>query len=169
MPPKGSRVVHHDNDSRSDGSSSKTNNNTAKNKRPNGTSNLRDTKNATDAPGTQNASSSNGVGAVFTWAQEDLSLLQEYRAAHRMETPSAFNSIRNQFLLTNPGIGRQSPTMARRKSKRKVPKEQLAMAVRKNFNDAAVNEIDVMVDLLYKVRNQDKAFRLRSAPNKSNK
>lgn len=28
------------------------------------------------------------------------------------------------------------------------------MAVRKNFNDAAVNEIDVMVDLLYKVRNQ---------------
>lgn len=90
----------------------------------------------------------------FTWAQEDLSLLQEYRAAHRMETPSAFNSIRNQFLLTNPGIGRQSPTMARRKSKRKVPKEQLAMAVRKNFNDAAVNEIDVMVDLLYKVRNQ---------------
>lgn len=44
--------------------------------------------------------------------------------------------------------------MARRKAKRKVPKEQLAMAVRKNFNDAAVNEIDVMVDLLYKVRNQ---------------
>lgn len=33
-------------------------------------------------------------------------------------------------------------------------KEQLALAVRKNFNDAAVNEIDVMVDLLYKVRNQ---------------
>lgn len=92
--------------------------------------------------------------AQFTWAQEDLSLLQQYRAAHRMETPSAFNSIRNQFLLSNPGIGRQSPTMARRKAKRKVPKEQLAMAVRKNFNDAAVNEIDVMVDLLYKVRNQ---------------
>jgi histone deacetylase complex subunit SAP30 len=92
--------------------------------------------------------------AQFTWAQEDLSLLQQYRAAHRMETPSAFNSIRNQFILSNPGIGRQSPTMARRKAKRKVPKEQLAMAVRKNFNDAAVNEIDVMVDLLYKVRNQ---------------
>lgn len=44
--------------------------------------------------------------------------------------------------------------MARRKDKRKVGKEQLALAVRKNFNDAAVNEIDVMVDLLYKVRNQ---------------
>lgn len=47
--------------------------------------------------------------------------------------------------------------MARRKAKRKVPKEQLAMAVRKNFNDAAVNEIDVMVDLLYKVRNQGRS------------
>ncbi|KAI4734717.1 hypothetical protein E4T50_14759 [Aureobasidium sp. EXF-12298] len=163
MPPKGSRVVHHDNDSRSDGSSSKTNHNTAKNKRPNGTSNLRDAKSVNDTTTAQNASSSNGVPrrktkadfqAQFTWAQEDLSLLQQYRAAHRMETPSAFNSIRNQFLLSNPGIGRQSPTMARRKAKRKVPKEQLAMAVRKNFNDAAVNEIDVMVDLLYKVRNQ---------------
>jgi histone deacetylase complex subunit SAP30 len=172
MPPKGSRVVHHDNDSRSDGSSSKTNHTVAKNKRPNGTSNLRDAKSVNDTTGIQNASSSNGVSLVvqasdgvsqrqkadlnaqFTWAQEDLSLLQQYRAAHRMETPSAFNSIRNQFLLNNPGIGRQSPTMARRKAKRKVPKEQLAMAVRKNFNDAAVNEIDVMVDLLYKVRNQ---------------
>ncbi|KAG9977453.1 hypothetical protein KCU60_g23344, partial [Aureobasidium melanogenum] len=87
MPPKGSRVVHHDNDSRSDGSSSKTNHNTAKNKRPNGTSNLRDAKSVNDTTTAQNASSSNG----FTWAQEDLSLLQQYRAAHRMETPSAFN------------------------------------------------------------------------------
>jgi histone deacetylase complex subunit SAP30 len=179
MPPKGSRVVHHDNDSRSDGSSSKTNHTAAKNKRPNGTSNLRDAKSVNDATGTQNASSSNGVSvavrlqmlyrkktkanlkAQFTWAQEDLSLLQQYRAAHRMETPSAFNSIRNQFLLNNPGIGRQSPTMARRKAKRKVPKEQLAMAVRKNFNDAAVNEIDVMVDLLYKVRNQGMSRRTK--------
>ena len=62
MPPKGSRVVHHhDNDSRSDGSSSKTNHNTAKNKRPNGTSNLRDAKSVNDATAAQNTSSSNGV------------------------------------------------------------------------------------------------------------
>ncbi|KAG9964468.1 hypothetical protein KCU78_g24498, partial [Aureobasidium melanogenum] len=64
MPPKGSRVVHHDNDSRSDGSSSKTNHNTAKNKRPNGTSNLRDAKSVNDTTTAQNASSSNG--AQFT-------------------------------------------------------------------------------------------------------
>lgn len=172
MPPKGSRVVHADNDSRSDGSSSKAQNN-PRNKRPNGGSNLKDTANAQDAAQAQSASSSNGVGlrlgslkscdprltcSQFSWAHEDLSFLHNYRAAHRMETPSAFHSIRNQFLLTNPGIGRQSPTMARRKNKRKVAKEQLALAVRKNFNDAAVNEIDVMVDLLYKVRNQGMSY-----------
>lgn len=44
--------------------------------------------------------------------------------------------------------------MARSKAQRKVTKDQLALAVRKNFNAAAVNEIDVMVDLLYKIRNQ---------------
>lgn len=44
--------------------------------------------------------------------------------------------------------------MARRKEKRRVSKDQLALAVRKNFNAAAVSEIDVMVELLYKVRSQ---------------
>lgn len=44
--------------------------------------------------------------------------------------------------------------MARKKEKRRVSKEQLALAVRKNFNAAAVNEIDVVVELVYKVRNR---------------
>lgn len=44
--------------------------------------------------------------------------------------------------------------MARRKDKRRVSKDQLALAVRKNFNAAAVSEIDVMVELVYKVRSQ---------------
>lgn len=48
--------------------------------------------------------------------------------------------------------------MARRKEKRKVSKEQLALTVRKNFNAAAVNEIDVMVELVYKVRNQGMCY-----------
>ncbi|GAB7354249.1 hypothetical protein MBLNU459_g4784t3 [Dothideomycetes sp. NU459] len=171
MPPKGSRVIRDDNDSRSDGSSSKQAANNATGTRgkrqgaaaQNGSSNLKDAVSANDVSSAQ-ASSSNG----FTWHQEDLSLLQNYRAAHRIDTPSSFTSSRNQYLLTNPnGIGRQSPTMARKKDKRKVSKEQLALAVRKNFNDAAVNEIDVMVDLLYKVRNQDKPFRMRSVPPKN--
>lgn len=54
--------------------------------------------------------------------------------------------------------------MARKKEKRRVPKDQLALAVRKNFNGAAVSEIDVVVELVYKVRNQDKKFRMRSTP-----
>ena len=44
--------------------------------------------------------------------------------------------------------------MCRKKQKRKVGKEQLALAVRKNFNAAAVSEVEVMVGLLYKVRHQ---------------
>ena len=80
--------------------------------------------------------------------------LNTYRVAHNLATPASFKSPLNQALLTNPGIGRQSPTMARKKDKRRIAKEQLALAVRKHFNGAAVNEIDVVVDLAYKVRNQ---------------
>lgn len=47
--------------------------------------------------------------------------------------------------------------MCRKKQKRKVGKEQLALAVRKNFNAAAVSEVEVMVGLLYKVRHQGKS------------
>lgn len=67
----------------------------------------------------------------------------------------------NYFLLTNPGIGRQSPTMARRREQRKISKEQLAMAVRKDFNNAAVNEVNVAVDLLYKIRHQGQSHTTR--------
>lgn len=44
--------------------------------------------------------------------------------------------------------------MARRKEKRRVSKDQLATNVRKHFNGAAVNEIDVVVELVYKSRNK---------------
>lgn len=44
--------------------------------------------------------------------------------------------------------------MARRKDRRRISKEQLATTVRKHFNSAAVSEIDVVVELVYKVRNQ---------------
>jgi hypothetical protein len=52
------------------------------------------------------------------------------------------------------GIGRFSPTMAREKSKRRVHKDQLALAVRKNFNALGVTESDVIVDWLYKSKHQ---------------
>lgn len=143
----------------------------------NGGSNLRDAMNANDASSAaQSNSGSNAVRFLtsplhvllsvlladhgrcyrtqFSWPQEPLSLLHAYRSAHHLPTPSAFTNQRNQFLLSNPGIGKQSPTMCRNKQKRKVAKEQLALAVRKNFNAAAVSEVEVMVGLLYKVRHQ---------------
>jgi hypothetical protein len=90
----------------------------------------------------------------MAWSTSPLSLLNTYRVSHHLSTPAAFTSPLNQALLVNPGIGRQSPTMARRKDKRRVSKDQLATNVRKHFNGAAVNEIDVVVELVYKSRNK---------------
>ena len=90
----------------------------------------------------------------MAWNTSPLSLLNTYRVSHHLSTPAAFTSPLNQALLVNPGIGRQSPTMARRKDKRRVSKDQLATNVRKHFNGAAVNEIDVVVELVYKSRNK---------------
>ena len=89
----------------------------------------------------------------MAWSKQDSSILQGYRRAYRLDTPSAFKNPLSHVVLGN-GIGRFSPTMARPKAKRRVQKEQLALAVRKNFNALGVNETDVIVDLLYKVKNQ---------------
>ncbi|KAK5107775.1 hypothetical protein LTR62_000699 [Meristemomyces frigidus] len=105
-----------------------------------------------------------GQSTGMSWTTASTTLLNTYRVSHHLQSPAAFTSPYNQALLSNLGIGRQSPTMARRKDRRRVAKEQLAMAVRKNFNSAAVSETDVVVELVYKVRHQDKAFRLRSLP-----
>lgn len=50
-----------------------------------------------------------------------------------------------------------SPTMARPKSKRRVHKDQLGLAVKKSFNSQAVTESDVIVDWLYKSKHQGMA------------
>ncbi|TKA39790.1 hypothetical protein B0A54_08427 [Friedmanniomyces endolithicus] len=101
---------------------------------------------------------SGNVGPIqstgMAWGTASTAMLNTYRVAHSLTTPAAFASNYHQALLTNPGIGRQSPTMARRKDKRRVAKEVLALAVRKNFNSAAVSETDVVVELVYKVRHQ---------------
>ncbi|KAF2714287.1 hypothetical protein K504DRAFT_462695 [Pleomassaria siparia CBS 279.74] len=115
-----------------------------------------------------NASTSNGQNdhnssSGMSWSQQDSTLLQGYRRAYRLDTPTAFKNPLSHVVLGN-GIGRFSPTMARPKAKRRVHKDQLALAVRKNFNALGVNETDVIVDLLYKVKNQDKEFRVRFAP-----
>ena len=44
--------------------------------------------------------------------------------------------------------------MARRKDRRRVSKEQLTLAVRKDFNAAAVSEQEVVTSFLYSIHNQ---------------
>ena len=44
--------------------------------------------------------------------------------------------------------------MARRKEKRRIGKDALALAVRRDFNAAAVVEQDVVTGFLYKVKHQ---------------
>ncbi|KAI9662830.1 MAG: hypothetical protein M1821_007877 [Bathelium mastoideum] len=121
--------------------------------------------NSNDGNNSQGTSSGSG----FSWPNEEIDLLHAYRNLYRVDSPSAFYSPLNQALLTNPGIGRHSPTIARRKGKTKVSKEQLALAVRKHFNGLAVSETEVIVDMMYKIRSNDKAFRMKFAPSRSKK
>lgn len=55
--------------------------------------------------------------------------------------------------------------MARKKENRRQSKEQLAMTVRKHFNGLGVQENDVIVDFIHKVRSHSitKADRSRRA------
>ncbi|TKA81651.1 hypothetical protein B0A49_00538 [Cryomyces minteri] len=177
MPPARARAAQED--SRSEGSSTREKQAAATNQsgaarggRRNGASvlgigsSLKDVVSAQDAAAAAATTNNNAAiqqngGTAISWMSEDVSVLQRYRYAHRLDTPSAFASPWHQALLTNPGIGGHSPTMARKRDKRRVGKEQLALAVRKNFNGSAVNENEVVVDLLYKVRAQDKSFRAR--------
>ncbi|PVH94260.1 hypothetical protein DM02DRAFT_196883 [Periconia macrospinosa] len=97
------------------------------------------------------------------WDTQDITVLQSYRRAYRLDTQPAFKNPLSHVVL-NQGIGRFSPTMSRPKSKTRVEKSQLALAVRKNFNAQAVSETNCIVDWIYTVKNQDKEFRVRFAP-----
>nr|OQO20723.1 hypothetical protein B0A51_11235 [Rachicladosporium sp. CCFEE 5018] len=103
-------------------------------------------------------------GHEMSWHTTPLPILDAYRTSHSLPVPAAFTTPLRQALLTNPGIGRQSPTMARYRSKRRVGREVLATAVRRHFGAMAVSEGEVVAEFVYGVRNRDKAFRVRSAP-----
>ncbi|KAI9709878.1 MAG: hypothetical protein M1812_007586 [Candelaria pacifica] len=109
--------------------------------------------NTADLPNSSNNGQDGASG--ITWPTLETPVLHAYRHAYHLSTPAAFSDRMNERVLTSPsGIGSMSPTMARRKAQRRVPKEQLALAVRKNFNGLAVLEQEVVVDFLYKVRFQ---------------
>ncbi|KAL5119213.1 hypothetical protein ACEQ8H_002924 [Pleosporales sp. CAS-2024a] len=97
------------------------------------------------------------------WAAQDTAVLQNYRRAYRIDTPSTFRNPLSHVVLAQ-GIGRFSPTMAQPKAKRRVHKDHVAMAVRRHFNALGVTEADVIVDWLYTAKHQDKEFRVRFAP-----
>lgn len=85
------------------------------------------------------------------WSAESPEILERYRYAYRLTAPSSFKNPMAQCML-NSGIGKNSPTMARAKSKRRISKEQLAVVVRKNFNAQPVNENEAIVELLYRIQ-----------------
>ncbi|CAF9931826.1 hypothetical protein IMSHALPRED_008729 [Imshaugia aleurites] len=124
-------------------------------------SNLKDVINAQTTPMGQQED------AAIDWPSFDTSVLHAYRHVHRLNTPSAFISPYNQRMLTRPGIGQHSPTMARHRARRRISKNALALAVRKDFNAAIVIESDLITSFLYAVTNQDKNFRMRFEPSQT--
>jgi len=104
------------------------------------------------------------VAPGIQWTSFEDAVLHGYRYDYRLNTPAAFNKPYNQLVLAHSPIGRMSPTMARQKVQRRQSKEQLATSVRKHFNGMGITENEVVVDFLYKVRYQDKNFRMRFNP-----
>ncbi|KAI5813870.1 hypothetical protein BZA77DRAFT_250873 [Pyronema omphalodes] len=93
------------------------------------------------------------------WDDIPLDVLHKYRMAYRLPVPSASQSF-NHIVLSS-GIGKKSPSRVRARTS----KEQLATAVRKNFNAQPIQENDVIVNFLYSVKNQvDKKFKLLFPP-----
>ena len=95
----------------------------------------------------------------MSWETASRGLLHAYRGAHQLETPAAFTSARARALLTR-GIGRRSPTMAQARERRRVSREQLALAVRKHFNGQGVGEGEVIGEFVYRVKQGGKFMEL---------
>lgn len=89
------------------------------------------------------------------WPLFQREMLHSYRRIYRLDTPTAFSSDYRQWVLSRPGsIGLHSPTMARRKEFQRQSKDRLANSVRKHFNGLGVQENDIIVDFLHKVKSQ---------------
>jgi len=101
---------------------------------------------------------------TIDWPSFDAAALNNYRYGYRLNTPAAFNKPYNRLVLSQSPIGRMSPTMARKKEQRRQTHEQLANTARKHFNNMGIVENEIVVDFLYKVRFQDKNFRMRFDP-----
>ena len=88
------------------------------------------------------------------WTSFEVSVLNSYRQAHHLNTPAAFASSYNQYILTRPGIAASSPTMASHRDRRRASKESLTLAVRKDFNAAMTDEPETITSFLYTAQNR---------------
>ncbi|KAK0643639.1 hypothetical protein B0T16DRAFT_459758 [Cercophora newfieldiana] len=109
-------------------------------------------------PATASASSTVAAEASnpgLQWPAFERDVLHAYRRAYRLSTPTAFASDYHQWVLTQAGsIGIYSPTIARRKELRRQSKDQLTSSVRRHFNGLGVQENDIIVDFLHKIKSQ---------------
>lgn len=88
------------------------------------------------------------------WATFERRSLHAYLREHELTTPSSYSSSFHNWVLSRPGgLGLYSPTMVRKQQIKRQSKDQLALAVRKHFNGLGIQENDVIVDFIYKVRN----------------
>ncbi|KXJ95698.1 hypothetical protein Micbo1qcDRAFT_172025 [Microdochium bolleyi] len=99
------------------------------------------------------ASSQATIPPGLQWSSFDRDILHDYRREYRLDTPTCFSNSYHHWILSRPGIGLRSPTMARRTDYRRQSKDELAKVVRKHFNGLGIQENDVVVGFLHKVRN----------------
>ncbi|KAL8653525.1 MAG: hypothetical protein Q9210_002047 [Variospora velana] len=89
---------------------------------------------------------------MIDWTTMGASTLNTYRQMRRLQIPPAFGSAFNQRVLCRSAMGKRSPTMARHAGQRRISQERLALAIKKDFNDAMVNEPESITNFLYSVR-----------------
>ena len=92
------------------------------------------------------------------WASFEREALHSYRREYHLSTATSFVSKFHQWVLSRPGsIGQYSPTMIRKQQAQRQSKNGLATAVRKHFNNLGIQENDVIVDFIFKVRSEKDA------------
>ncbi|KAH8197195.1 hypothetical protein TruAng_008649 [Truncatella angustata] len=93
------------------------------------------------------------LASQLDWSSFDREVLHDYRREHNLDTPTAFTHDYHKTVLSRPGgIGLYSPSMARRREYRRQGKNELTQVVRKHFNGLGVQENEVVVNFLHRVK-----------------
>ncbi|KAI1264217.1 hypothetical protein F5Y18DRAFT_88264 [Xylariaceae sp. FL1019] len=180
MPPAKSKAANHD-DAKSETPSLKDRNGHGPNGSHKTTSKMQriasstgsQLKEATSASSVTTAPATNGshtqIAPGLKWATFDRDVLHDYRREHQLDTPTAFSSSYHHWVLSQSYIGVRSPTMARQAQYRRQNKDDLTKVVRRHFNGVGVQENDVIVDFLHKVKHPGikKPRKSKEAPHSS--